>query len=167
MGLMVRPQTWLIAATVCAMAYVISFAVAERSVAAPAPESSPLTYQVVRDGAPVAVLRECVGLGTASKVVEFREGTSPGETLLVPGDVEQIRVTCLRDLSADRTLADWREQVITNIAAARSAVEVRVLDQTGAPIARWQLENAWPAEVTVGLGTETLSLVAEALTRVP
>lgn len=63
-------------------------------------------------------------------------------------------------------MAAWHELVILgDVAAARKSCVVVVYNQAGAPIARYHLENAWPAKYTGastnGLRTEGVVLVYE------
>src|SRR5262245_36755698 len=114
--------------------------------------------EVIANGGPTFFGNAFEGLGdlvvvaTASPVRGHRgkgghqEGTEP--TL-------SGRVRFARGLTTNRDLWEWRQQVLATAAAsAQHDVSVVLYDQNFAPVARWELTDAWPSNVTYSLAAD-------------
>jgi phage tail-like protein len=60
-------------------------------------------------------------------------------------------LTLKRGMSQSMELSAWHEAVIQgNIVAARKSAGLVMYDSDGKPVARYQLENAWPSKIELG-----------------
>lgn len=124
------------------------------------------------DGAEVARFSRCLGLGTKTEVVKFQSGDAGGgsSVSMLPGRSEAGKIVCERGLSADLTLAGWRDMVVSGDTAARKNAAFVIHDSVGAPVARWHVVNAWPSELTnyfsASTGREVVTFVGDATARV-
>lgn len=80
-------------------------------------------------------------------------------------------VTLKRGLTGDLELSAWHELALTGAASTRKNVSLVMYDATGAPVARYELQNAWPAKLELNGGTgevlmESVTLVADHIQRV-
>jgi phage tail-like protein len=77
-------------------------------------------------------------------------------------------------MSSNMELAAWHEQAMNDWSAARKTASLVMYDATGTPVARYNLENAWPAKLEIGslragassILMETVTLVCDNLQRV-
>jgi phage tail-like protein len=144
------------------------------------PNESPITasrFGISVDGVQLAVFSELQGIssGIDAEDVEYvsRDGTV---TVKLPGKRTPPTVTLTRGLTQSFELSAWHELVILgDVAAARKNVTLTMFNVLGEPVARWHLENAWPAKFELdGLkgedGTsaliETVTLVSDHIRRV-
>ena len=124
-----------------------------------------LFAEVVVDGGPTFFVNGVVGLG------DLTMGLREGPRNRFPITLGRVRF--VRGFTTDRSLWDWRQQVVQgDRRAARHDVSVRVLDQTFNEVLRFELKDAWPESVTVnldsdGTGVEELVLAHGAITRAP
>ena len=94
--------------------------------------------------------------------------------LAVPGKRTPPTVTLKRGMTRNLELAAWHELAMNDWAAARKSVTLVMYNTAGEPVARYHLENAWPAKLelkgfSAGAGAvlmETVTLVSENLQRV-
>lgn len=143
---------------------------------APPGDTTPTTFSGVTlsvDGVEVARFSRCLGLGTKTEVIKHDVADSTGtmRTALQPGRSEAGKIVCERGLSADLTLAAWRDLVVSgDAAAARKDGAFVIHDSVGAPVARWNTRGMWPAELTnyfsASTGREVVTFVSESTSRV-
>ena len=77
-------------------------------------------------------------------------------------------------MTSDLELAAWHELAMNDWSAARKNASLVMYDATGTPVARYRLENAWPAKLEIGslkagassILLETVTLVCDHLQRV-
>jgi phage tail-like protein len=143
------------------------------------PNDSPITaarFGISVDGVQLAVFSELAGIasGIDAGDVEYvnRDGTV---TLKLPGKRTPPTVTLTRGLTRSLELSAWHELVMLgDLAAARKNAVLTMYDVVGEPVARYHLENAWPAKLEIGglkadAGTalmETVTLVCDRIQRV-
>lgn len=103
-------------------------------------------FRVEIDGIAAAAFVECTGIGSDTDVIEYREG---GDRTLgvrkIPGLTRYSNVVLRRGISINRDLWDWRQTVIDG-QVSRRTVTITLLDETGAPVMRWGLRDAWPTK---------------------
>jgi phage tail-like protein len=92
--------------------------------------------------------------------------------LKLPSTRTPPSVTLRHGLTSNPAFSAWHEQAMLENAAARKPVTLTVSTNTGAPIARYQLANAWPSKLEIsaesgsgGLGIETITIVGENIHR--
>jgi phage tail-like protein len=104
-------------------------------------------FTVEIDGLPAGMFRHVEGIGVETEVVEFREGGSNDFVHKLPGRGKWPNLVLKRGFLGDPSLLDWA-MAAANGNAVRKTVSIAMLDQAGAPIARWRFERAWPAKWT-------------------
>jgi phage tail-like protein len=152
------------------------WAAASEGASAP-PGDSPLTaarFELTIDGHSVGIFSELAGISSGVDPIEV--GTRRGETTAtLPGKRTPPTVTLKRGLTRNLEMSAWHELVLMgDLAAARKQVVLVAYGVTGDPIARYHLENAWPAKLEIGslqagsssVLTETVTLVCDHLQRV-
>lgn len=129
--------------------------------------------RITIDGVEGAVFTRCLGLGTETAVVQQNVAAPNGttRTVLTPGNSTAGRIVCERGVTSDLTLSAWRDAVISgDMTAARKNVTFQLFDATGQTVGRWNVQNAWPSELTHHFsgttGREIVTFVAESTTRV-
>jgi phage tail-like protein len=103
-------------------------------------------FTVEIDGIAVAGFAECAGLSSETDVIEYREGNE--RTLGVrklPGLTRYGPVTLRRGITTSRDLWDLRQSVIDGQLSRRSVV-ITLLSESGEPVLRWMLREAWIAK---------------------
>ena len=118
------------------------------------------------------------GIGSSSEVVEHKiVNPDTGETIIqkIPGRLTWTDVTLKRGVTSNVDVWDWRQQVVEGkIDDARTNCSVVAYNQANEEIARWNLENAWPSNVTgpemdavsATYMIEEITIVHEGMTRV-
>lgn len=151
------------------------WAAASEGASAP-PGDSPLTaarFELTIDGVSVGIFSELAGISSGVDPIDV--GTKGGETAAkLPGKRTPPTVTLKRGMTRNLEISAWHELVLVgDMAAARKQVVLIVYDVTGDPVARYHLENAWPAKLEIGsllagsssVLTETVTLVCDHLQR--
>lgn len=99
-------------------------------------------------GISIAGFSECHMPAATSSVVKYREGTDPSTPRKLPGLNEygplvlEVGVT-----DASQELFEWRQLVERGkMASARRKIAVVLLDAERQPAARWEFDEAWPAQ---------------------
>ncbi|PZF82974.1 phage tail protein [Jiangella anatolica] len=165
----VTPVAW--AAVAAATALVLS--ASTPSVAQSTP--SAVSYQLSLDGAGLR-LQQCVGLGTATEVVEQRVTGPDGQitTIKLPGERRDHELVCTRVVTDDDTLVAWQQLLLAGAPDARKDVTLTLYDTAGEPITGFAYEKAWPSELTYvdagdgsGLLLEVVTIVADHVERLP
>jgi phage tail-like protein len=137
-------------------------------VAAPAAQrpTTAARFAITIDGVEFAVFSELAGI---SSTVDVVESSSETERINVAG-----LVSLGRPLTTNLTLAKWHEEAVANGPRIRKNMVLIVFGRHGAPVARYHLENAWPAKIEIGglkagaseVLMETVTLACERIERV-
>lgn len=149
-------------------------AVAGSGRAAAAPPEQPIAasrFSITIDGVEIASFSE---LGSIVSAVEVAPPTSAMPSGAV---VKTATVTLRRGLTRGIEMWAWHEMVArSGPGAARKNGSLVMYDQSNKPVARFYLENAWPAKVELGPGLaakgpadtpmESVTLVCEHIQRV-
>lgn len=139
--------------------------------AAPPEDLTAARFSIVVDGQSIATFAELQGISSGYDI-DFIE--SDGRRLAVPGKRPAPTVTLTRGMTSGLELAAWHELALNDWTTARKNASLVMYDATGAPVARYSLENAWPAKLEIGslrVGSssvvmETVTLVCDRLQRV-
>ncbi|MBC7255996.1 MAG: phage tail protein [Chloroflexi bacterium] len=106
-------------------------------------------FVVQIDGVPEAYFTECTLPTLEVEVEEEKEGGYNTGTHLLPGRVRRGSLTLKRGLARSSALLAWYLSVMQGqITKAQRQVSVMLLDENGAPILRWDLQNAYPTKWT-------------------
>ncbi len=98
-----------------------------------------------------AAFRECHGLGSENEVVEYKASDQFGKDVYQkqPGKLKWENISLKRGITNDLALWEWRKKVEEGkIEAARQNGTIVMYDQTGAAVASWNFENAWPCKLS-------------------
>ena len=145
--------------------------------AQPMPPGRPLplltqTFQVEFGNHLRGIFNAVSGLGSETVVIEQRMAGERGTTttVLIPGPVETLVLQLARRVSRDADLWAWRQLVVDGrVGLARASGTITLLDQAGAPVASWEVQNAWPSRLAVSTTAdgviEELDLVYEQVQR--
>jgi phage tail-like protein len=99
-----------------------------------------------RDGS--SLFTEANGGGSRSVVLTTRGLENPVQSK-DPGTLEFSDITLRRSVDADRTLWDWRQQVVEGkIDDARCGGTLEILDGELAVIVRYAFDRGWPSSYT-------------------
>lgn len=118
-----------------------------------------------------AGFRECSGLDSTQKSVEYREGMDPPTMRKIPGLVSYSNITLQRGITNNDELWRWRENVMKgNI--DRREVSIVLLNEKAQEKIRWNLTNCWPTSwkapslnaTTDEVAIESLEFVHEGIT---
>ena len=139
--------------------------------AAPPEDMTASRFSIVVDGHEIAAFAELKGISSGYDI-DFIE--SDGRRLAVPGKRPPPTVTLKRGMTSDLELAAWHQLAMNDWSAARKSASLVMYDATGVPVARYHLENAWPAKLEIGslragaseVLMETVTLVCDHLQRV-
>jgi len=94
--------------------------------------------------------RECSGLSSENEVVEEKASGPKGEPVMkkIPGRLKWGDITLKRGMTDDMDMWTWRQLVVDGkITDARKNGSIKMYDQKGKEIARWDFVNAWPSSV--------------------
>ncbi len=120
---------------------------------------------------------EISGLGSETEVTEHKVVNEKGLQVImkVPGRLKWGDITLKRGVTSDMEIWAWRKLVEDgDVEGARTNGSIIMFDQSLAPIAQWDFENAWPSKVSGpslssdsnAIGIEELTIVHEYITRV-
>lgn len=116
------------------------------------------------------------GLGSESEVVE-QKVMADGKDSVVrkqPGRLTWGDITLKRGLTTNMDFYDWIDGMINNDpTASRKDGSIIMMDAMGAPVAQWDILQAWPSKVTgpsisadsSEAAMEEITLVHEGITR--
>ena len=95
------------------------------------------------------VFQEVTGLESEVQVIEYRAGNSPiFAPIKMPGLAKVGNVTMKKGIFVtDPNLGTWFSSITMNT-IKRCTIVVALLDQTGTPQFKWQLNNAFPVKLT-------------------
>lgn len=93
--------------------------------------------------------QEVSGMDVETQIIEYRKSDSPlFSTEKMPGIAKYGNVTMKRGIFVnDNSFWDWHEQITMNTIARRTVL-IKLLDENGTVTMQWQLNNAWPTEIT-------------------
>ena len=112
------------------------------------PEPDGNTFALQLDGVTVAVFERLTVLGYQIDVVETREVTADGRTVVrkVPGTTKWGPLVLARRADGNATLEQWRALVLEGRGdEARRHGTLVQLDAQSTEVARWQFRNGWPS----------------------
>lgn len=130
-------------------------------------------YKLEIDGLDAGGFSEVSGFDASIDVVEYREGDMVQTPMKIPGLKKYGNITLKQGLTDSTVLYDW---IITGVngAVERKTITITLLDQEEAPVASWQVINAWPTKYTAPdfnatsseIAIESLEIAHEGMTRV-
>jgi phage tail-like protein len=100
----------------------------------------PLTaakFSLVVDGQEIAAFNELGGI-TSSIKLPRADGKA--------AQLETLSIVLKRGLSEDLALSSWHREATTQLTGYKKNVTLVFYDTAGTPVARFNLNNAWPAE---------------------
>ena len=117
------------------------------------------------DGVAKAGFSRCRIPDSSTTVVEYREGNDPPTPRKLAGSNEYGALGLRYGVTTDAIeLYEWRRLVEQGrVDEARRSIAVVLLDEEGAPAARWELRNAWPtryAAPTLDAGRSAVAIEA-------
>jgi phage tail-like protein len=99
-------------------------------------------FRVEIDGIALAAFMEVSGLESETTVIEYRTGDS--QTLAkLPGLTRYANIVLRRGITVDKSLWQWRQEVVAGKNARRDGAIV-LLDEAGQALAAWNFRNGWP-----------------------
>ncbi|MCI0687903.1 MAG: phage tail protein [Sporichthyaceae bacterium] len=133
-------------------------------------------FSVTIDGYEIASFAELAGIITEVEPVDFLESTDQEVVFKkLPGTRKPPTIILKRRMNAGMELWAWHEAVMNgDIVAARKSASLVMYNTEGKPVARYHMENAWPAKIEIGalkagaseVLMETVTIVCERLQRV-
>jgi phage tail-like protein len=114
---------------------------------------------------------ECSGLTTDTNVIDYREGNEkPLTARRLPGLMKYNNVVLKRGFTADKSLWNWRKNVIDG-QVKRSSGSIVLLDDARNPVLTWNFREGWPSKwegpalnaKTSEVAIETLEICHEGL----
>ena len=109
-------------------------------------------FSITIDGYEIAAFSELQGITTQVDVVDFLQ-SSDKEVMLTkrPGKRTPPTVILKRGQNNSMELWSWHEAVLAgDMAAARKSCSLVMYNTDGKPVARYHMENAWPAKIEIG-----------------
>jgi phage tail-like protein len=109
-------------------------------------------FSITIDGYEIAAFSELQGITTSVDVVDFRQSTDK-EVLIskTVGSRQPPTVVLKRGKNNSMELWSWHEAVLNgDMTAARKSCSLVMYNTEGKPVARYHLENAWPAKIEIG-----------------
>jgi phage tail-like protein len=142
------------------------------SVAQPQPGSTLSTVLEIDEVA--HDMLQCVGLGSATQVIESETTGPDGQLVTVksPGPTRHYDLVCSRPMSDDQTLVEWQQEVFSDPSQARRDVDVVLYDAALGEFARFRYHDAWPSEllvvedVTIDAVLEVVTIISNEMERV-
>ncbi len=144
--------------------------------AGPAAPITAARFSLTVDGYEIASFSELQGIKTEIKTTEFVESGERGLIQMnIPANPVLAQLSFKRAQTSDPQMWSWHEAArMGEMGAARKSCSLVMYDASNKPVARYHLENAWPAKIELaGLRagsadvlTETITLVCDHLQRV-
>jgi phage tail-like protein len=128
-------------------------------------------FSLTVDGVEIAAFSELVGIATEAGPDDLAEKV----LRKLPGKRVPPTVTLKRGMTRDMQIAAWQEAALAaRPGEGRKSATLTMFATDGTPVARYQLENAWPSKVEIsaaGAGAghvlfETVTLSCDAARRV-
>jgi phage tail-like protein len=109
-------------------------------------------FSITIDGSEIATFSELTGITTSVEVVDFIESSDKSIVMKkLPGRQNPPTVILKRGKNNSMELWTWHEAVLQgNMAAARRSCSLVMYNVDGKPVARYHLEDAWPAKIEIG-----------------
>jgi phage tail-like protein len=134
-------------------------------------------FSLVVNGQEIAAFSELSGITAEVEAVDYWQTGSNGPAVTKPqaGKLKPPTIVLRRAMGGGMELWAWHEAVRSGqAAAARRSCSLIMFANTGRPVAKYFLTNAWPAKIELtGLKAgandvlmETITLTAEAIQRV-
>jgi phage tail-like protein len=133
-------------------------------------------FSITIDGYEIASFSELQGITTQVEPVDFYHSNDKNVMLSkLPGKSSPPTVVLKRGKNSSMELWSWHEAVLMgDMANARKSCSLVMYGPKGEPMARYHLENAWPAKLEVGamragsseVLTESVTVVCEHIQRV-
>lgn len=108
-------------------------------------------FQLEVQGTINGFFTEISGIGSEHEIIEHKAMTATGQEVVkkIPGRLKWNSITLKRGLTSNMDIWEWRKQVETGgIDGARFNGSIIMTDQSGAPVAQWDFQNAWPSKVS-------------------
>ncbi len=96
-----------------------------------------------------ATFREASGFGSEHQVIEQKEQTSKGNTVIrkIPGTLKWQNITLKRGMTSNEEMWKWRQQVIDGkIEDARLDGSIVGYDENGEEKIRYNFRRGWPSK---------------------
>jgi len=105
-------------------------------------------FEVKWDG-DVMSFQEVSGLDMEAQPIEYRAGDSKAFSVVkMPGIKKYSDVTMKKGVfKSDNKFFNWFKEIQMNV-IKRKAITISLLDEAGAPVMTWKLENAWPMKIS-------------------
>ncbi len=103
------------------------------------------------DGQVLSGFSEVSGLALELDVLENRQTAADGSVVVrrLPGRWKSGEVTLTRGLTSDIGLNAWMVAQVAGAFEVERATSLVMYDASGTPVARYHLENAWPAKLEI------------------
>jgi phage tail-like protein len=108
-------------------------------------------FGVEFQGAIKGAFRECTGIGSENEVVESKASGPKGEYIFIkiPGRMKWNNITLKRGITDNMDLWNWRKLVENGkLDEARKNGSIKMFNQQGQIVARWNLVRAWPSKIS-------------------
>ncbi len=118
------------------------------------------------------------GIGSETEVITQKLTSNNGSEPIIkqiPGRLTWTPVTLRRGVTDLKDVWDWRQMVVDGkIDDARVNASIIAYSQSGEPVAQWDLENAWPSQISgpemasdsTDFMVEEITIVHEGMTRI-
>ena len=134
-------------------------------------------FGVDLSGKALGYFTECSGLGSETEIIEQKVvGENGREVVLkLPGRLKWENIVLKRGIASSMDIWEWRQNVVDGgVDANRMNGSLTMYNQNGAPVAKWDFENAWPSKVSGPqpksdsneIGVEELTITHELIKRV-
>jgi len=133
-------------------------------------------FSITIDGYEIASFSELQGITTSVDVVDYLSSSDKDVVMKkLPGKRTPPTVVLKRGKNNSMELWQWHEAVLFGkMDLARKSCSLVMYNVDGAPVARYYLENAWPAKLEIGglkagaseVLLETVTIVCEHIQRV-
>ena len=136
-------------------------------------QDTPLTaarFSISIEGVEIASFFELMGISSSVEPIERNRSGAMPERYAVEG-----LVSLGRPLTSSLELSKWHEQAIAKGPRMGKNMVLTVHGRDDRPVARYHLENAWPAKIEIGalkagaseVLLETVTMTCEFIQRVP
>ena len=130
-------------------------------------------FSITIDGVELAAFSELLGIVSEIEIEDIQSGNQQILKKL-PGKRTPPTVTLKRGMTRALELQSWHDAALTGAPTARKNATFVIFDVTGKPVARYQLDQAWPSKLEIGalkagaseVLMETVTIVCEHLQRV-
>ena len=109
------------------------------------------SYSLDLSGKAAGMFSEVSGIGSETEIIEVKATDPSGRDYIkkVPGRLKFTDITLKRGITDNLDFYNWRKLVEDGkIADARINATITMYNQLLAPVAQWNLTNAWPAKIT-------------------